>query len=121
MSRVLLALLLAAFSCHVLARTDAKPGQAGMKPLEQQRLETRTRLQALSAVGSPGQFVCRKLRVGISEHDWIRGYVVSATEEKLRVRITDAGQFPHQFDGADLAQGTVIEGNIENWVPCIQN
>ena len=128
MRKVLFATLLIGFSCQVLACDDAGANRqgndgckAGVKSLEQQRLQARTRLQALASVGSPGQFVCRKLRVGISEHDWIRGSEVSASDEKLRVRIADAGQFPHQFNGADLVAGTVIESNIENWVPCIPN
>ena len=124
MKSVLLALLLAG-SSYALACADTKSGTSNCdtdaKSLEQQRMTARVRLQALAAVGLPGSFVCRKLQVGISEHDWIRGYVVDATDEKLRVRITDAGQFPHQFDGTDLVAGAVIESTIENWVPCIPN
>jgi len=126
MKRILLATLLFVLSGHSLAGMAAAPeirdgahGKALPGPLEQSRLEERMRLKALASVGAVGRFVCRRLKVGISEHDWIRGYVVKATNRKITVRIVDPGQFPHQFDGINVAPGTELLDDDINWVPCI--
>jgi hypothetical protein len=110
-------LLLAGCACNDVAPEQV--GKGSMDSLHQQRLAARMRLQALASVGSPGQFVCSRLKVGISEHDWIKGYVVAVTDNAIEVRITDPGQFPHEYQGKSLVAGMRVKEEAIKWQPCI--
>lgn len=71
-----------------------------------------------AAVARPGATVCRQLRFGIAERDWIRGEVVSAAGQELRVRIEDPGRFGQSLNGVPLARGVVVNDAPRAWVPC---
>jgi hypothetical protein len=77
--------------------------------------ETATRV----AVSKVGAKVCRRVAVGISEHDWIRGVVTNIEANKIRVRIEDPGRFPQVLDGTTIARGALISDSPLNWVPCV--
>lgn len=71
-----------------------------------------------AAIGRPGTSVCRELKVGTVEQDWVRGTVVSANDERLQVRIDDPGRFTHLMDGVMLARDAVVLSDPMAWVPC---
>ena len=77
--------------------------------------ETATRV----AVSKVGAKVCRRVTVGISEHDWIRGIVVELGEDKVHIRVEEPGRFPQALGGAELARGVLFWDTPLNWTPCI--
>lgn len=76
-------------------------------------------MAAQAAVAKPGIRVCRMLTVGIAEQDWLKGVVVDASAEQLRVRIDDAGRFPHFVNGVSVATGSVLLDTPSLWTPCL--
>jgi hypothetical protein len=78
-----------------------------------------TETAARVAVSKVGAKVCRRVSVGISEHDWIRGMVTEIGADRIRVRIEDPGRFPQVLDGTTIARGALISDSPLNWVPCV--
>jgi hypothetical protein len=70
------------------------------------------------AVAREGQRVCREVAVGIAEHDWLRGVVVGIADERIGVRIDDAGSFPHVVGGTPARRGDVVWDLLQSWLPC---
>jgi len=77
--------------------------------------ETATR----AAVAKAGAKVCRTIRVGIAERDWVRGVVVEASDDRIRVQIEHAGRFPHVLDGTAVVRGALVWDVPADWTPCI--
>ena len=71
------------------------------------------------AASKVGAKVCRRVTVGISEHDWIRGVVTEIEADRIRVRIEDPGRFPQVLDGTTIARGALISDSPLNWLPCV--
>lgn len=86
----------------------------------QARVRDRTRYEAEAAVGRAGAHVCRKIVLGIAEEDWIKGTVVEARDDRIRVKIEDPGKFPHEFDGKRVAMGTLFWDEDIRWIPCVK-
>ena len=74
--------------------------------------------EARAAVAKIGQKVCREVPIGIGERDWVSGVVVALTEDKVGVRLTDAGQHPHVVGGVELRRDEVTWDAPEAWTPC---
>jgi len=74
---------------------------------------------AQAAVARPGAKICRQMRVGIAERDWIRGVVVEIAGDRIGVRIEDPGRFPQSLNGTTLMRGARVEDSAAAWTPCI--
>jgi hypothetical protein len=74
--------------------------------------------EARAAVAKVGQKVCRELPVGIGERDWVSGVVVAVTEDKVGVRLEDAGRQPHIVAGIELRKNEVTWDEPQAWTPC---
>lgn len=72
----------------------------------------------MRAALQPGATACREFRLGISEGDWIKAQVIEATADRARLRVADAGRFPHMLGGEVLAVGKIVEDALEDWTPC---
>lgn len=79
---------------------------------------TLTEAATWAAVANPGVGVCKLMRIGIAERDWIRGVVLDIHKPYIRVRITDAGRFPHYLDGTTVSAGAVFSVAPTDWTPC---
>jgi hypothetical protein len=66
-----------------------------------------------------GARVCRQLRVGIAERDWIRGEVIATQPGRIDVRIDEAGRLPRVVNGMTLVKGSVVTGAASDWTPCL--
>jgi hypothetical protein len=71
------------------------------------------------AVSKVGANVCRKVSVGISESDWIRGAVKEVGGDKIQVQIENPGRFPETLGGVPVAKGALIWDTALLWAPCI--
>ena len=79
---------------------------------------TLTESATWAAVANPGVGVCKLMRIGIAERDWIRAVVVGIHKPYIRVRITDAGRFPHDLDGTAVSTGAILSVAPADWTPC---
>ncbi len=91
-----------------------------VEALERARVQDRVRYLAQAAVGRPGAYVCRELSEGIAETDWIRGTVMQADGERIRVKISDPGRYPHQVNGTEIAEGALLWDDDTAWIPCVK-
>jgi hypothetical protein len=98
------------------SRSPNRPGSEESRAASARVLSDTAVTVAVSKVGAR---VCRALKVGISERDWIRGVVIEAGSDTVRIRIDDPGRFPHTLDGTALSAGTVIQDRATNWTPCV--
>lgn len=107
--------------CTVLSACGTRPArdpaiaEAERAAIARTIAETAARV----AVSKVGAKVCRRVTVGISEHDWIRGVVTEIETDRIRVRIEDPGRFPQVIDGTAIARGALISDTPLNWVPCV--
>ena len=74
--------------------------------------------EARAAVAREGQKVCREAPIGIAEREWLRGTVVAVTDDKVGVRIDDAGSQPHVVAGVEARLGEVLFDLPQAWTPC---
>jgi hypothetical protein len=58
------------------------------------------------------------MTVGIAERDWLRGVVAGVADERIGVRIDDAGNFPHVVGGTPARRGEVVWDLMQSWLPC---
>ena len=72
-----------------------------------------------TALERPGTLACRQILMGISERHWIRGVVVSLSNESLRVRLEQPDSAGLTLHGKALAAGLEIQDDFLAWVPCI--
>lgn len=73
---------------------------------------------AVASVARPGAQVCREMRVGIAERDWVRGVVLEADGARVKIRIEAPGRFHHAIGGITLAIGAVVSDDAIAWTPC---
>ena len=73
---------------------------------------------ATAAVAKRGVTICRPMAVGIGERDWLRGVVEDVGENRIAVRIIDAGRFPHVLNGVAIAGGDIFRDSANLWTPC---
>jgi len=93
---------------------DAIAGPATPMMLARARFQQ----EAKAAVARIGQKVCREVPLGIGERDWVGGVVVAFTEDKVGVRLEDAGRHPHVVGGVALRRDEVTWDAFEAWTPC---
>ena len=78
----------------------------------------RMRSERDAALLAPGTRVCREMKFGIAESDWITARVLAATVPgQWRVEIIDQGRMTHSLNGAPIRKNTVVEGTPEFWIP----
>lgn len=113
--RYLVALLILMLSgCAYLS---TKPQDAS--DLERDRSMARARLQ-LEAGTVQGAYVCKKYAVGIAETDLVKGTVIEAKQDRIRVKIDDPGTFPHDMNGSGIEKGSLVWDKGMGWVPCVR-
>lgn len=88
-------------------------------PTQMMIARARAKTESVLAVGRPGVKVCRAQLVGIAVRDWIRGEVIEADAERIRVRIDDPGQQPHVIEDRALVKGMSIWTAATEWTPCL--
>jgi hypothetical protein len=72
-----------------------------------------------AAVAKPGARVCRRVQTGIAETDVIRGVVVENQNEKIAIRVDNAGRHPHSIGGVALVPKAVVWDDVTSWMPCL--
>ncbi len=75
--------------------------------------ETRT------AVKKIGQKVCRRMQMGIANHEWIDGVVAAVNEAQVGVRIENPGRYGHMIRGVGIRRGEVLWDDPTEWTPCL--
>jgi hypothetical protein len=65
-----------------------------------------------------GQKVCREMPVGIGGREWLRGTVAGVSDDRIAVRIDDAGDHPHVIEHAAIHKGYVVWTTYTEWTPC---
>jgi hypothetical protein len=73
----------------------------------------------VAAVAKRGARVCREMRVGIAEREWVRGVVVETEGRRVAVRIVAPGRFEHSIAGTKLVRGAVVRDDAAAWTPCL--
>ncbi len=107
--RALVFLALLALAAVPGCRTPVEPALLDARTLARERRE---------AVMQPGLQVCRRVPVGSTEHDWLRGTVVAIYGARVAVRIDDPGRFPHHLDGTSVSTGARLLSAPSAWTPC---
>ena len=106
----------------VLCACTSFPWETSGRPSsEESQVWTRARMEKELeiAVSQPGVKVCRQFTVGIGNREWVRGVVVDTVPGKIRIRIEDPGKFSHLENGIELQRGSVVEGVMDSWTPCM--
>lgn len=75
--------------------------------------------EAQNAVGRTGVKVCRTVKMGISEREWIAGVVVAVGRQSVEIAIDSPGPSPKMLAGVDLRKGAVLWDAVRDWKPCI--
>jgi hypothetical protein len=106
----------------VLAACSTTPDLRKQKADEESRASDARIISSVAArvaVSKVGAKVCRKVSIGISESDWIRGEVKEVGGNKIRVQIENPGRFPETLGGVPVAKGALIWDTALLWAPCI--
>lgn len=82
-------------------------------------LKLRADAERRAAVGMPGVQVCRQASIGIGLTDLVRGTVLAAEGNTLRVRIDAPGRLAQRPDGTPLQRGEVVAEPLQAWRPCM--
>jgi len=106
------------FVAGVATHSALAQDKSGARDDAQSFARTLTEAATWAAVAIPGVEVCKLMRIGIAERDWIRGVVVDIDKPYIRVRITDAGRFPHDLDGTAVSTGAILRVAPTDWTPC---
>ena len=94
-------------------------GPAGRPPGEAAQFARSLEETAMvAAVAKRGARVCREMRVGIAERDWVRGEVLEAEGSRVRIRIDEPGRYPHTIGGSVVARGAAVSDDALAWTPC---
>jgi hypothetical protein len=75
--------------------------------------------EALAAVAKVGQKLCRRMPVGIANHEWIDGVVAAVNQGQVGVRIENPGSYGHVIRGVEIRRGDVIWDAPTEWTPCL--
>lgn len=106
----------------ILLTLLAACGTTGQVPKDDPRFARAVADTAVrAAVAKPGARVCREMRVGIAERDWVRGVVVSVEAPAIEVRIDDPGRYDHSLNDAQVRKGASVRDDPAAWVPCVGN
>lgn len=88
-------------------------------PTPQMLVRARMDKERQVAVARLGLKVCRKVTVGISESEWIRGVVVEMGEATIGVKIDDPGQLVLTLNGVRVERGAIVRDSFAAWEPCL--
>lgn len=88
--------------------------------LERERSMERVRLEA-GAGAVKGAYVCKQYAMGIAETNWVKGTVIEARKDSIRVKIDDPGNFPMSVNGSNVTKGALIWDKDMGWVPCVKD
>ena len=89
-------------------------------PLTPQSIaRSRADMETRMAVLQLGASVCRELRIGIGERDWIRGVVIGVEADRVAVKIDQPGRFVHVLNGLTIVPGSVVRDTMDAWTPCL--
>ncbi len=92
---------------------------SGNDPARGRIIVERMRSERDAAVLAPGTRVCREMKFGIAESDWIAARVLAPTiPGQWRVEIIDQGRMTHSLNGVPIRNNTIIEATPEFWIPC---
>ena len=80
--------------------------------------QRRFRAESRKAVAKQGQIVCRAMRVGIAEREWIRGTVIGVHGDKVEIRIDAPGSHGETISGIELKKDGVVWDEPYGWTPC---
>jgi len=110
--------LIAALSITTPAFSQSAP--AIPDPLTPQSIaRSRADMETRMAVARLGARVCRELRIGISERDWIRGVVIDVDGDRVEIMIEQPGRFSHTLNGTTIMAGSVVLDTTNAWTPCL--
>lgn len=73
----------------------------------------------VAAVAKRGARVCREMRIGIAERDWLRGVVVDVDARRVAIRIDEPGRFEHTLNGVKVTRGAIVSDDAVAWIPCL--
>ncbi len=79
---------------------------------------TWTYAEHVAAVGKPGVKVCREMLVGIATRDRVRGTVTAVENDRILVRVDDAGRFQHSLGNTVITKGITVRDALTSWFPC---
>lgn len=88
-------------------------------PTPQMLIRARMEKERQVAVARLGLKICRKVTVGISESEWIRGVVVETGEATIGVRIDDPGRLLQTLNGVRIERGVIVRESVAAWEPCL--
>ena len=71
------------------------------------------------AVARSGVRVCRQIKIGISELEWIRGVVIAVRSRAISVEVEMPSSNPQSLNGIDLKKGAILWDLARNWKPCL--
>lgn len=126
-SRYLLTFKIKSAFCHCLYAVIAAIvlGASGLVQgagADADRALLRERMQMESMVGvmDPGTKVCREVRWGIGQREWVEGLSLGVRQDNRRVivKITRLGQGPFLREGREVKVGENLEDDPRDWVPC---
>jgi len=80
--------------------------------------QRRFRAESRKAVAKVGQKVCRAMKVGIANREWVYGTVVGVDGGRVAVRIDQPGRYGEAIAGVELRKGKVIWDAPYGWTPC---
>ena len=83
-------------------------------------LKLRADAERRAAVSNAGTKVCSPTAIGIGVIDWVKGTVVGAQGDTLRVRIDTSARYGQRIDGIELKKDAVVNDSMANWMPCAQ-
>jgi hypothetical protein len=78
----------------------------------------RAEVEAESAVGKAGVRVCRPVRFGISEQEWIKGVVIAFRRPAILIEVETQSRNPRTLNGVDLVKGARLWDLARDWKPC---
>lgn len=99
-------------------RNDLIVGVPTVRMLERARLRAIADAAEQAALAVPGTLACRRILIGISEREWIRGEVLQGGEGSVQMKIVDPGRFPYFLNGVEIKRGSQVWDSVSAWVPC---
>lgn len=81
--------------------------------------QTRAETEAEIAMGRVGVKVCRLVKLGISEQEWIKGRVAAFRKPAISIEIDMPGRFPRTLNGVTVTKGAILWDIVLNWSPCL--
>jgi hypothetical protein len=98
-----------------LWENDVVAGQ----PTPRMYARSRAYVEHVVAVAKPGNRICKSVAIGIGIQDWVRGTVVELKDDKVAVRLDDAGRFQQTASGSNMKAGDIIWEPARSWIPCL--